>query len=511
MANPGELKRLKVVITNTDGSRKQNISLLISNMSIFEDIFKNTLYGAVDIIDSVDLLNGLSSKDPLGKFGFQLLGEEFLEIDYEVEGRPPVSLRFAVYKISGIVNHDNNTKRTYTLHFCSEEHLIDATNVVMKGYSQTHSDNIKSIANEFLFLDKEGTPFKGKRKKELLVQPTMGLQRVVIPRLPPLQACQFLARRSIAETTFTSATYLFFENMNGFNFCDIEYLIKTGMEKIKSGSFKNTKTSSEDYRYFFEKSVNNSDPNSFRREFKTILQMSHKSYFDTVEKLKYGMFESDMIVYDFVNHQTLPSRYRFLDNSDKTNNSTLTLGNEAGKSVPENSITFMNSVISKDDKDIKYSRMFVIPKDLSSTNQDTYLDKIYPARASYFTRLAQNMYTLDTYGDPLIRAGDVIYLNIPAGGFDASLNDTYQTGYFLVCTIQHIFTQNSYQTTMDVYKNALGAKVETTEEAQQTKVTATDATPLIQQYNSDIEDPSAPEAKPDDGKTVINFFKGLIT
>jgi hypothetical protein len=510
MANPGELKRLKVVITNTDGSRKQNISLLISNMSIFEDIFKNTLYGAVDIIDSVDLLNGLSSKDPLGKFGFQLLGEEFLEIDYEVEGRPPVSLRFAVYKISGIVNHDNNTKRTYTLHFCSEEHLIDATNVVMKSYSQPNSENLKSLANEFLFLDKVDTPFKGKRKKDLMVQDTRGPQRVVIPRLPPLQACQFLARRSIAKDGEKSATYLFFENMNGFNFCDIEYLIKTGMQKAKANEFKGTKTDDSDYRYFFEKPTNNSDPNSYKREFKTILKMEHKSYFDTIEKLKYGMFESDMIVYDFINHTTIPTRFRFLDSTDKTNNSTLTLGNAKGESVPENSITFMKSVTSTDDKDIKYSRMFFIPKDTSQTEQNTYLDEIYPARTSYFTRLAQNMYTIDTFGDPLIRAGDVIYMNIPQGGFDASKNDEYQTGYFLVCTIHHIFTQNSYQTTLDVYKNAFGKKVETTQEAQETPVTTMYANRLSQQFDAHTQDATAPDAEPDREQNVIDFFKRFV-
>jgi hypothetical protein len=237
---PGGLKKFKVILKNADGTRERNISNLVLNISITEDIFKNTLYGALRIKDAVDLLGGLANISNAKDTGFPIIGEEFLEIDYAVETMAgdlaEVSLRFAVYAIENINYAQNNTLKEYTLNFCSEEHLIDATGVVMKGYNKAHSDNIDDLTKDFLLIDKANDPFKGKRVKTLVKkQETKGLQNVVIPRLTPLQACQFLAKRSISSSDeFVSATYLFFENFKGFNFCDVEFLIKKGMEKIKA-------------------------------------------------------------------------------------------------------------------------------------------------------------------------------------------------------------------------------------------------------------------------------------
>ncbi len=516
---PGALRNFKVVIKNADGSRERNISNLVLNISITEDIFKNTLYGAVRIRDAVDLLGGLANLPNAKDAGFPILGEEFIEIDYgtgTMDGNVAnVSLRFAVYGIENIFYSQNNTLKEYTLNFCSEEHLIDATSVVMKAYSKAHSDNIEDLTKDFLLIDKKDNPFKGKRVKTLdKKQETKGLQNVVIPRLTPLQACQFLARRSISSSDeFVSATYLFFENFKGFNFCDVEYLIKKGMEKIKaSGGLPNSGEAMHPFKYVFENPLVGKDGKEAinPRETNTILHMQQKSFFDTVAKLKRGMFESDVVVYDYINHKAVPSRFRFLDNDDKTNNKSLTLGNEREKSVPENSITFMNSVTSKDDKETKYSRFFFIPKDLSSTNQDSFMDQIYPARASYFTRLAQNMFTLDVYGNPKINAGDVIFITIPEGNpQNPSALNPYLTGYYLVATINHILTQTTYQAKWDVYKNAFSAPVQSTDEAAAKKPTPTDNKSKQDNYQEEY-DPSGLFPNVPDTDNTSNFLKGLL-
>jgi len=502
---PGRLSDLKVVLKNADGSRSATITSMIRQISITEDIFKNTLYGSVAIRDATELLGGLPDN-------FPIIGEEFLEIDYEVDWLPSAvrspGLRFAVYKISNIQYANNNTKKEYILHFCSEEHIIDATYVVMKAYSGQHSDNIKNLLQDYLQIDKKDTPFKGKRIKPLdKLEPTRGLQNICIPRLPPLQAAQLIARRSISDTTeFNSGTYLFFENFKGFNFCCIEYLIKQGIQKAKAGGALNPES---DFRYVFENPTVDKDK-AQPREKQTILRMTHKSFFDTIEKLKNGMFESDVLVYDYVDHKTIPTRYRFLDNDDKTNSKSLVLGGQDGTSYPENSITFMKSVTSTDDKDIKYSRFFFIPKDTSATNQDTFLDIIYPSRASYFTRLAQNMMTLDVYGNPNINAGDVIFIQVPEGNpNDPSMLNRFTSGFYLICTINHILTQTTYQCKWDVYKNAFSAKVESTDEAKQTKVTGTDNNKTIADSNQDPMQNLFPNV-PEDAKTVLPFIGSLL-
>jgi len=514
----GLLKKMSVVLTNFDGSKKIDISSMVIAISITEDIFKNTLYGSVEIKDAVNMIGGMPNSP--GENGFLVCGQEFIEIDYQVDLRgDPISLRFAVYAISNIDSKPNNTLKEYTLSFASEEHLIDASTVVMKAYSQAHSDNVTSLLNDYLFINKPGTPFKGKRVKNLnKLQTTKGLQKVVIPRLSPLQAAQFLARRSIADQTFNSATYLFFENFKGFNFCDIEFLITAGLNKLGGG-----KTSSDagfsvgsDFQYYFE-SPHAVDPskNTALREVQTVMAMSHKSYFDTVEKLKRGMFESDVIVYDFINQKTIPTRWRFANNAANS----VTLGNLSGHSFNENTPDFIKILTDTDDKDQRYNRMFLIPKDLSQTSQDNYLDLIYPSRASYFTRLAQNMYTLSVYGNPMINAGDVISLNVPAGEGNTqkvSPNDEILTGYYLVCTINHQLTQTTYTAKMDVYKNAFGAQNQATDVAKNTPEKPVNNNSLIQQYKSDLSTPNrslTDDGNPSSGQNtsgIASFLKKII-
>lgn len=497
----GALSNFKVVLTNFDRSKTVNITNLVLGLTITEDIFKNTLYGSVDIRDALDILSGET-------IGFRISGQEFLELDYKVDLRgDPISLRFAVYAISNIQYKQNNTVKEYTLSFASEEHLIDASSVVMKSYKKQHSDNLKNLLQDYLFIDKADTPFKGKRIKKIdKLEPTKGEQTVLIPRLSPLQAAQFLARRSLSDNpTFQSATYLFFENFKGFNFCDIEYLIQEG-EKKAAGN--------KNFEYFFQTPLHiPKDKLTQLVEVQTILRMEHKKYFDTVEKLKRGGFESDVIVYDFANQKTIPNRFRSTLFSTTANtvgtNSTasantggaapvntpttttqapLLLGSTDGKAYPENTQDFFDAVTDKDNTTYRFNRGFLILKDLTNTAPDTFLDQIYPARAAYFTLLAQNMFTIHTYGNPYINAGDVINVHIPAGSGTSQTqigqDDSFLSGYYMVCTINHQFTQTTYTAVMDIYSNGMGSPNKSTDAAKTNPPKGVDTKSLKLQANN---------------------------
>lgn len=469
--SPGSVDNFVLILSNFDGSRKVDISSLVLNMSITEDIFKNTLYGSVLIKDAIGILEGSSNgSDP--KNSFPIIGEEFLDLTFKPHDQDEVKLRFFVYNVGDIMYNKSNKRKQYTLNFASEEHLVDSTTIVMKSYNAPHSDNVQNILKDYLFIDKSDSPYRGKLKKTVdKVQPTRGSQSVIIPRLPPIQAAHFLARRSIAADKYNSGTYLFFENFKGFNFCDIEYLIEKGIDKFNSFGKYTSQTDVHPLLYRFEDPmvVSAREKNPTKREMNAIHHMHHKNFFDTIEKLKRGYLESDVIVYDYTKANLTPTRFRFLNNPDKTNNIEIALGGADGKSYPPNSTTLMNFGTSTTDTDVKYNRFFMIPKDTSK--QDTYLDQIYPNRASYFTALAQNMFTIDTYGNTKVNAGDLIYVNIPSAK-DGSLNE-FISGFYLVCTIRHVITQSFYHTKMDIYKNAFDVQVKTTVDSSGANVSAT--------------------------------------
>lgn len=578
----GRVNPFTVNLYNADLSKKIVITNLVQEVSIVEDIFKNTMYGAIRIKDAVDLLGG-NVKPAEGKLGFPIVGEEFVEVIFASEYNDrQTRFRFAVYGITNLIYTQNLRVKEYTLELCSEEHLIDASTVIMKKYEGKNSESVKAVCRDYLNLDdgsgsvstsgsnesqptttnprsadpasdgrapigfktpseveankvidfaggdtgtyanfklldpavqaafynaandyyvqtgqklkmtkgqatlsqqeqqysnrsantantesaakpsattphanatsvgikqgadsdkiaiaalnkyglyqtkpndpssfsiKSGTtqpaPNKnpsantpasqaglpnapvpaqannnvtgtGKapgtdpgtttdgpkevttsapvvgftdKKKLKFVEPTKGDQLVVIPRLSPLQTLEFFARRSISDDeNYQSGTYLFFENSEGYNFCDVENLIKNGIDR----ALADEKT----YRYYFEKALNNpnvtKDPD---REYKTIMKLQHKHYFDTVEKLKLGVYESDMTTYDFVQQKAVSTRYRFANNETKDNNNSLTTGGyPKNDTYPENTSTFLKKFISADDKQIKYTRKYFIAK-----------------------------------------------------------------------------------------------------------------------------------------------------
>ena len=467
----GSLQSFQVNLKNVDNSISIDITSLVLDFSIYEDIFSKTLYGDVTIKDAVNLLNGEKQGPTID--GFPIVGEEYIEVRYSIVGQDQVFRRFSVYSIKNIHIESSLKVRNYILQFCSEENLLDSTTLIQKSYQSPISDMVKDVLENYLNVN--STVAGGKQKKIYNIQITKGQQNIVVPKLSPLETLDLFARRSIAEKYFTSASYLFFENKNGFNFCDIEYLIQNGRQ---------TRTKNpEIYTYYYENPNIAKEPGTIRRAdasnisqgYKTIISMIQKHKFDTIEKIKRGYFESEIFVFDMYNRELKTSVYKFLDKYKDTN----ALGNpKEGSNLvyPENSLDFIKSVTSEPStppkkKSIfdftkstnpapgKFTKTFLIPKD--SRQPETYLEDIYPNRASYMTRLAQNMYTADVYGDTAIGAGDLIYIELPEiiGTTSAQLHDRFLSGYFLITSIHHKFTPDSYLCTYDLFKNGFSEPV----------------------------------------------------
>lgn len=464
----GSLRNLIVVLKNVDGSSSIDITSLVLNISIYEDIFSPTIYGEVSIKDAVNLLNG--DEQFGGSFAFPIVGEEYIEITYNVFGQDTVSRRFSVYSIKNI-QHDANLKvRNYVLHFCSEEHLLDATTLIQRSWKDKQiSDMVKDVLVDYLKVDE--SVLGGKQKKIYRIQPTRGQQQIVVPRLTPFETLNLFARRSIAEKLFESATYVFFENKDGFHFCDIEYLIQAGRQK-RTNDIKT-------YSYYHQQKVFGEDADSpggddnYKNAYKTIKDFKQKHKFDTIEKLKRGYFENEAITVNLTNREVSNTVFKFIDNYEKTN----AMGDpDTGKNIvyPENTLDFIATVttqpkiapkilgifsIKSKDSPGKHTKTFLIPKD--GTKSNAFLEEIYTNRASYMARLAQNMYTVDVYGDSSITAGDLITIELPEilGSTEPNKKDRFLSGYFLISSIHHKITSDSYHCTFDLFKNGYSSPV----------------------------------------------------
>lgn len=467
----GSLKNFQVNLLNTDRTKSIDITLQVLSLVIYEDIFAPSLYGAVHIDDSIGLMNGIPGGNQTNVY-FPIVGEEHLDIIYEVSGRPSVSASFAIYGIESIENSDNFKNRKYLLKFASQEHIKDATTLIQKAYKSQVSDMASDIFKTYL-----GT------NKTVDIQATRGQQSVVIPNLTPFETLDFLANRSLDANKLSSASFICFENLDGFHFTDIENLIKNSTQKKQAAEAK--EDTKNYYKYFIKNPlINEAQENAF----KTAMSFSIINRFDTIEKLKRGYFESSTIVYDFVNHAFINNRFKFKD----TNSSTISVAK-----YPENSTTFIGNATSPSGNTVNksltstkdvYVKQFFVAKD--ATLPDTFFELIIGPRASYMTRLSQNMTSIETYGDPIIRAGDIITLDYPeiVGTTGPVAKDKFLSGDFLIGTIQHRFTKNAYVTKLDLYKNGYESEVVESENRGNTDIKSivSNRDTLINQQEADF-------------------------
>jgi len=443
----GVIDGFTVIMRNRESKEKAlDITYHVTSLTFFEDMFSPALHGEMVIFDAIDLLNGIHL--PTGDdLSFPIVGEETISVQFGVTGvKTQVNLEFDIYSISDITPSPQNKYRSYILKFCSREHTMDAYTLVQHPFNTQISNAANVIFTKYLSTPISQT-YQYQKKlppKNLVTQATMGVQQLIIPRLSPFESMKFLTKRALAEKTNISGTYLFFESKKQFNFCDIEYCIQQGITK----QAKDANT----FHYYYGSAIQDNVVQFSKKQFKIITSLVQKSKFDTIEKLKEGVFESDLLLFDSVNQEAKTYHYSLSEEESKY----VTLDKYL-----ENSNYFVMKELPG-----KYTKKFFVAKDV--TIPDTYIEKIIPERTSYMMRLAQNMFTIETVGDPTVDVGDVINIEYPTVYTDTSTTsgqaplfkpDKYLSGNFLVVTIKHKLTLQTYYTTMDVYKIGYAAPV----------------------------------------------------
>ena len=116
----------------------------------------------------------------------------------------------------------------YTLHFLSEEYIINLKSKVMKSSldpgtlePRRISAIVKSLYTQFFK--------RGRIAKKIFIEPTKNPSSLVIPNYPPFKAFNFLASRAVSAGQHAmGSSFLFYETVKGFFFVSLETLMAGG-------------------------------------------------------------------------------------------------------------------------------------------------------------------------------------------------------------------------------------------------------------------------------------------
>lgn len=375
-----------------------NIANYITELSFSESIDSPALMGQMKLLDSSGLIDN-----------FPIIGEEIFNLTYVDFFDNEISQEFLIYSVSNAVPGEQQNFMYYTLNFVSAHHFLDVSRNVQKSYQNlTLKEMIQLIFDEYL-VDETRFP---NSNNEIEIEDTAGIQTIVIPSLRPIEAINFLSRKSFSDVN-KSSNYHFYQTREKFKMKTHEQMIKDGRPKAIEYTYSPALLASE---------ISDRDDG-----MTNLLKLEIPNRLNTIREIASGAMIADVVEIDILNKQMIHNPYTYKDTfQDYTHNE---------KSVRFPHTNKFRQDFFETDGMPKSHLVFV---DSERPNQ-RYVDIIAPRTSNLYYH-SEFTLSVEIYGRNDLFAGDVIKLGIfefeESSSKQPELNKSF-SGYWLVNSIDH--------------------------------------------------------------------------
>ena len=444
----GEVEFLEVMITSPDGQSVRldaNSDVTITEINVFEDMFRHSLTGNLLITDTKEFINK-----------FPIVGQERLTMKiktpspeikkediFEGEIFDFIERRFVINKVQsrdGIATG----AQFYELKFISEHALVNSTKKISKSYVNSKS-NIGEMVEDLL-KNELGLP-----QDKIFVEPTLGSRSMLMQNINPHTFIQNLTKEAISKED-GSPNYVYYENKNGVFFRTLQHMYK----QQSRGQFHfGDKATDEEYD---GKDV---DSGKVIQSYRRILDMSLINGHDLLLNAHAGMMGGNVIEQNFYHKRLETKKYNYLDDKYYKRYDRI----EGG--ISERVYT-ADSLGDASPDDIENTNTSVIPISKSSDMDMSFELKKTPnkrfdailERQSRFLELTEGLkIKMDTHGYTGVAVGDIITVNVNTiGGDDNDGNIVkFYSGDYLIKELRHTFSPpvKTHVMTMVVVKDGL--------------------------------------------------------
>lgn len=397
---------LKQLDLYTSGGDRIDLRKMFLEIDIFEDLFAPCMSAKLEITDAQDLLSN-----------FRIHGNEFIQIELDKPTMDAsIKKTFRVYKVSNrkmTVNLQN-----YTMHLISEEMILSPQILISKSYKGlTVTDMVKDILSNVL---------KVQDSKISEISQTDGTYDIIIPKMNPLEAIQWLSTRAYSEK---GSLYMFYENRDGFNFRAYEDLLKLPTYASYSRIVKL-----------------NDDP---AKNMQTFTSLNFIEEFDLMKAIRYGSFSSSLNVLDIITKSF-----------DNYNYNSIFFKNKGilNKEVP------MSGFLNRNQKSFftTYDNMqkYVMVTDSDPSNNPISPENWLSQTASKLGQLHLFKMVGTVPGDPMLKVGATIDVEVqtfvPQEGSAASELNKIRNGRYLISAVHHKVVGDFHSTVLELLSDSIG-------------------------------------------------------
>jgi hypothetical protein len=410
-----KINELVVVTKNGD----IDISAIYEEISIYDSLFVPVMSGKILIKDSI----GLSSK-------LLFDGSEALLMDIvkDPEASQPFNFKkaFRIYKQS---ERSDNTmsSETYILSFVSDELIFSDQQRINQAYEMNYTNMVKNILANYLKVPEN--------QLGGIYDETVGIRKVVIPNLRPLEAIEWCAKRSVDERQ--APCFMFYQNLTGYNFASLSKLLVNPIVLDIKFEPKNTSD------------VDALDEISSARSLEIVGQT------DAMDKTRSGVTSGKFIGFDPMMRMIADKKisyddhYKLMDHANENPNVSVIPNRDK-----QDNVTMFNAkkTVSTFAASRQYSE-YIKKKDPTSLSKEDNIEQYLFQRRALLKNLMERRVKLTMPGNFQLTSGFNVYLNvlnIAKKSKDSGNEDKSLTGKYIIVASRHIIGYEKFQTIIEV-------------------------------------------------------------
>ena len=407
----------------TVGGLELDLKEQFTTLSIFEDIYSNSITGNITFVDTNNMTANAS-----------IVGQEKLRLvvatpNANDDYRRDIAINFTdsplhVYQVTNNVSVNDRTK-IFTLRFTTGEFIRNQHVRVQQAFTGEPAEIIRSILRGPEYLNS---------KKEFFYEETTNLFKLVAPTKRPFDFINQLSARCLSKEYNFSSSFLFYETCEG-------YFLRT------LDSMMDRKNPKMIYRELTP-SANQGD---VVLNLNNLISYNVMDSRDTVLQSSAGMMGSNYLEVDTYNKTSTPFTYNYAEDYQKQIHVDEHNGYGSQKSLPfstarddyGNTITEYPQTVQY----LQYTQRNKPVEDGGLLNPAYDVDVDYNGHDVWLQRRRARKVSLDTAitmqlrvpGNTTIHAGDMVGVQLKNQTDTESELDPYLSGKYLVTNLRHEF------------------------------------------------------------------------
>lgn len=412
---PGDVQIKSIVIQSVNGTQL-DMTNFFETVFLYEDITTNTMSAEFVFSDSYNIIRHLP-----------IVGREQITITWNT---PTLQEREETFYVYGIGNRElinNNQTQTFKLNGISLEGFSNQTQKIRKSFEGRYTEIAKQIFDSFLKIG---------RKDILVVDPSLGSKKVVVPAMNPFQAINWTLSKASNQARPGECNYLCFENRDGFI--------------VSTFSTLSALEVSEAYTFYPPNQTRPDGLSDIRSELRNVRQYNIMPNFDRMREVSQGCYGSTLCTFDPVSAQYTEHTFDYLEE------------------FPNHRHASPSPLLAPSDNALTQNSLANIPHHTSHSFAFDGIDDVEEPglwrqkRMSQMKLMDSQRIVLEVPGDSRRTVGETIAFEVISPETRPNKQnyyDEYLSGKYVVAAVQHRIVRGNYMCVLEIVRDSLDKQI----------------------------------------------------